>query len=54
MMLLVLFIFVHCFSVVKIDNLVNQWQQMGVEAPHDTSLEDALTEVHMLIHPCMS
>ena len=36
---------VNSCSVVKVDNLVNQWQQMGVEAPHDTSLEDALTEV---------
>ena len=34
------------FSIVRVDNLISQWQQMGVEAPHDTSLEDALTEVH--------
>lgn len=32
-------------SVVKVDNLISQWQQMGVEAPLDTSLEDALSEV---------
>ena len=35
----------HDCSVVKVNNLISQWQQMGVEAPHDTSLEDALTEV---------
>lgn len=33
------------FRVVKVDDLINQWQQLGVEAPHDTSLEDALNEV---------
>ena len=35
-------------SVVKVDNLVSQWQQMGVEAPLDSSLEDTLAEVHIL------
>ena len=35
----------YYISVVKVENLVNQWQQMGVEAPLDANLEDALSEV---------
>ena len=37
-------------SVVKVDNLVSQWQQMGVEATLDTSLEDVLSEVLSMTH----
>ena len=54
MMIFVLYILKHLFSVVKVDNLVSQWQQIGVETPHDTSLEDVLTEVRTLSYYIIS
>ena len=36
------------FSIVRVDHLISQWQQLGVEGSHDTSLEDALNEVFQL------
>ena len=43
--MLLLSLYTLFLSVVKVENLISQWQQMGVEAPLDTSLEDALSEV---------
>lgn len=39
--------FAHRF--VGVDTLAQQWQRMGVEPPHNQSLEDALREVYKSI-----
>ena len=46
-------------SYVKVGSLVSEWQRLGVEAPHNTSLEELLSEVmyhhmHHLACPCPS
>lgn len=46
----------------KVDDIVTYWQKIGIETPHDKSLEDILTEVSVvqqhempvnLMHLCM-
>ena len=36
---------------VKVDDIVNYWQTIGIETPHNQSLENILTEVS--IKECM-
>lgn len=37
---------------VGVDTLAQQWQRMGVEPPHNQSLEDALREVAIYMTSC--
>ena len=43
-----MYMYVCVYRYVAVETLAQQWQRMGVEPPHNQSLEDALREVTMI------